>query len=586
MRTVQQYRALEKPLSVFISYAHRDKELRDQLERSLKIFERLGMIRLWYDGAIGPGEEWEAAIRQNLEEADIILLLISPDFISSDFCWKLEMHRAMERYETGDAVVVPILLRPVAAWEKAPFSILQILPDDGRAVIEWESLDEGLVQIARGIEALLIKRTQGQMASPPQRVHWLLRFESNVDQFSVEHVELLTCKLRKLTHDWSINCIEIREGSVELTYRSSDKAFTTLQKWAEDGSLQEKLGEDIIDLSKLLGAYIRIESREVTPDEAIDFTSLNHIFAEEPSQLPFPPIVGGMMFPINNPMQIGYNVYVDANHPQPSGDALLSLQKRLGHYMTTFVVVEGHHIHVDLSPFEPYCGLPEPLRHTELGRDLLAEDLQLKLYTSRLLHPAIDSGKAFWDALESLPTLPKNLETCVRAWIVPDGATIEEKTIEDKGQVILNEMRLNVLCEIDYNTLNKLHGRDIGQQNQAESADNAVIDAFKRHILPHLQHAVSFGPGFGVLRQIYSVLVMAKWFREKYGSYLKEFMDSNDTARYNLNVVGDEPLQIQQEYLQVFKEGLWRWVRPTYDYDSYSGRVMKKVYIVGGIRLN
>src|SRR3989304_1179212 len=107
MRTVQQYRALEKPLSVFISYAHRDKELRDQLERSLKIFERLGMIRLWYDGAIGPGEEWEAAIRQNLEEADIILLLISPDFISSDFCWKLEMHRAMERYETGDAVVVP-----------------------------------------------------------------------------------------------------------------------------------------------------------------------------------------------------------------------------------------------------------------------------------------------------------------------------------------------------------------------------------------------------------------------------------------------------------------------------------------------
>lgn len=584
MRTVQQYWALEKPLSVFISYAHRDKELRDQLERSLAIFERLGMIRLWYDGEIGLGEEWEATIRKNLEEADIILLLISPDFVSSDFCWKWEMHRAMERHETGDAVVVPILLRPIAAWEKAPFSILQLVPDDHRAVTEWESLDEAFVKIARGIEDLLIRRTQGQQVSPPQRVHWCLRFEGDADQVSDEHIDLLTRKLRELTHDWSINCIGKKVGSVELIYRSSDKAFTTLQKWAEEGSLQENLGETILELSKLLGAYIRLESREATPDEAVDLTSLDHIFAEDPSQLPFPPIVGGMIFPINNPIQIGYNIYVDENHPQPSGEALLALQKRLGHYMTTFVVVEGHYIHVDLSPFKPYCGLSEPLRHTELGRDLLAEDLQLKLYTSRLLHPVTNSGKGFWDELESLPMLPKKLETCVRAWIVADGAKVEENTVEDKGQVILKEMRLKVLCEIDYNTLNALHGRDIGQQDQVVSEENAVMDAFKRHILPHLQQAVSFGPGFGVLRQIYSVLVMAKWFREKYGPYLQGFIDSNDTARYNLNVVGNEPLQIQQEYLQVFKEGLWRWVRPTYR--LYSDRIMKKVYIVGGIRLN
>jgi TIR domain len=124
----------------FFCYARQDKGLRDELEMHLANLKRLGQITSWHDQEIGAGKVWEHEINSNLNTADIILLLISPSFIHSDYCYGVEMKRALERHEAREAHVIPIILRPVD-WEKAPFSHLQFLPSDGRPVTKWRNRD-------------------------------------------------------------------------------------------------------------------------------------------------------------------------------------------------------------------------------------------------------------------------------------------------------------------------------------------------------------------------------------------------------------------------------------------------------------
>ena len=129
----EQQRNTGAPLSVFISYAHEDEPLRQRLEAHLSLLRRQGLIADWYDRQILAGEEWARDIDEHLEMASLILLLISPDFLASDYCYGTEMQRALERQRRGEAVVIPLLLRPVD-WDAAPFAHLQYLPRDGKAI--------------------------------------------------------------------------------------------------------------------------------------------------------------------------------------------------------------------------------------------------------------------------------------------------------------------------------------------------------------------------------------------------------------------------------------------------------------------
>jgi len=135
---------------VFFSYAHEDKELRDQLAEHLAALKRQGVIRTWYDRQILPGSEWEAAIDQRLESSRIILLLISSSFLDSDYCYEKEMQRAIERHNSGEARVIPVIVRP-CDWQGTPFSKLQALPENARAVTAWPNRDEAFTDIAQGI---------------------------------------------------------------------------------------------------------------------------------------------------------------------------------------------------------------------------------------------------------------------------------------------------------------------------------------------------------------------------------------------------------------------------------------------------
>jgi hypothetical protein len=135
---------------VFFSYAHEDEGLRDQLEKHLSLLTREGVIETWHDRRIGPGEAFADRIDAALETSDIVLLLVSSDFLASDYCHDIEMGRALERHEQGLAQVIPVILRP-CDWHPAAFGHLNAVPKDGKPVTEHRSLDEGFVDVARAI---------------------------------------------------------------------------------------------------------------------------------------------------------------------------------------------------------------------------------------------------------------------------------------------------------------------------------------------------------------------------------------------------------------------------------------------------
>jgi hypothetical protein len=138
--------------SVFFSYSHVDEALRDQLEKQLSLLKRQGVIEVWHDRRIGPGQDFAAEIDRHVETDDIILLLVSADFLASDYCYEIEMKRAMERHAAGEAIVIPVILR-ACDWHGAPFGKLNATPPDGRPVTQYPDRDQGLLEVAKAVRA-------------------------------------------------------------------------------------------------------------------------------------------------------------------------------------------------------------------------------------------------------------------------------------------------------------------------------------------------------------------------------------------------------------------------------------------------
>ncbi len=139
---------------IFYCYAHEDKPLRDELGRHLGPLRNQGWITEWHDQEIQPGTDWKQEINVHLSTADIVLLLISADFMDSDYCYGVEMQRALERHRTGEAQVLPIILRPTD-WEETPIGELQALPTGGKAVVLWPVRDEAYRDVVRGIRGVV-----------------------------------------------------------------------------------------------------------------------------------------------------------------------------------------------------------------------------------------------------------------------------------------------------------------------------------------------------------------------------------------------------------------------------------------------
>jgi len=126
------------------------RNIKDVVLKHLKPLERMKLITEWHDRKLVAGDEWGEEINKNLENADIILILVSIDFINSKYCYDIELDRALERHASGHCRVVPVILRG-CLWQHTPFSKLQALPRDGKPATTWEDLDLALANVAEGV---------------------------------------------------------------------------------------------------------------------------------------------------------------------------------------------------------------------------------------------------------------------------------------------------------------------------------------------------------------------------------------------------------------------------------------------------
>ena len=154
-----------RPLTLFISYSHKDDVLREKLEAHLALLKRRGLFDVWHDRKIGAGREWIGKINDALERADVVLLLVSADFLASDYCQDKELTRAMERHAQGTARVVPVILR-ACDWEGSAFGKLQALPRDGKPIDGHpDGMDSALKQVA-----VALREIANELCGLPQPV--------------------------------------------------------------------------------------------------------------------------------------------------------------------------------------------------------------------------------------------------------------------------------------------------------------------------------------------------------------------------------------------------------------------------------
>lgn len=140
------------PIRLFYSYAHEDEVFRKALDKHLSALKRTGVIAPWHDRRIVPGVDWAHEIDRHLEDAHLILLLVSADFLASDYCWGVEMERALAMHRAGAARLVPVMVRPVD-FEGVPFANLQALPREAKPITEWRNPDTAWADVAKGIRA-------------------------------------------------------------------------------------------------------------------------------------------------------------------------------------------------------------------------------------------------------------------------------------------------------------------------------------------------------------------------------------------------------------------------------------------------
>ena len=138
-------------INLFFSYSHQDEALRNELDKHLTILKRNGIINTWHDRCILPGAEFDKEISLNLKKADIILILISPDFLASDYCYDNEMKFAMRKHEKNEAIIIPVILRP-CDWKDTEFGKLLATPTDGNPVIKFPTLDDAFLEITNQIK--------------------------------------------------------------------------------------------------------------------------------------------------------------------------------------------------------------------------------------------------------------------------------------------------------------------------------------------------------------------------------------------------------------------------------------------------
>ena len=272
------------PIEVFYSYADADEMLRVELEKHLSLLHRQGLIAAWHHRHILAGTDWTQAIDTRLEQASMILLLVSSDFLASDYNYGIEMQRAIARHEAKQARVIPILLRPVD-WQGAPFAHLQALPTNARAITTWNNQDEAFANVATSLRQVIEHPGSLSISTPASsspRI-WNLPYPRN--PFFTDRDEILELLHENYTTNRAspsprqiqavngLGGIGKTQVAIEYAYRYHHEYEFTL--WVR-AATHETLAADFTTLANLLQLPEQNEPHQWTVVEAVKLWLLTH----------------------------------------------------------------------------------------------------------------------------------------------------------------------------------------------------------------------------------------------------------------------------------------------------------------------
>lgn len=142
------------PVRIFISYAHEDKDYCTRLAKHFRPMERQGKVKVWTDGEIEQGDLWDDEIKKALTGAEIVLFLISSDFVFSDYIDSVEMNSARERYAKGEVIIIPVIIRH-CDFSSLELSRFQAAPSGGKPISSWNDHDEAYVDVINGMKRVI-----------------------------------------------------------------------------------------------------------------------------------------------------------------------------------------------------------------------------------------------------------------------------------------------------------------------------------------------------------------------------------------------------------------------------------------------
>jgi hypothetical protein len=587
---------------------------------ALRPLEEQRQITAWHDRKLLPGQPWDGVIREELASSDIVLLLVGPDFIASPYCRDVEVRRAVERAETGDAVLIPIIVEP-CDWLQESFAAFQSLPLDGSALSESPDVEVALSDCREKLALACVGRWYPRRPRPQDGQHGLWQLTVQARSVPADGWGGFVRRIRQLAGERDIvfhgvHASSLGDGNPEakriVLLDGPAPAFARIESAHREGRLSPAVGAEVIRVESVLGATWRAstrpwESGELTREPVVE------LLRRTPRHVPAR-LLGIVVRPSDPSWFMPLPQVGDSSL---TGEALDRERQRLIGYFFTALAVPGEDMHVNLSVHERSRILPRTLAGAPLGRVLVEQDCLLKQFTASLLHPDTSTGKEYWRRLRAAARrlglddrLP--LDTCQKTWIVPGNATVTQKepgqpfclplpagfeVQEEDWAAWVISCRMNVMCETDYVALGQIESRPAS--NGADGLHTVFLEVFREVLLPEIEAEVNEGSHFAPLRQIYHSLTLAKWYREnladkgihtsleELGDRLwREILGAGDKSRTpEMGADDDAPEWLRDcfaRYTRLFREGVFECVRSDEDTSAPGGL---RLFFSGGVDL-
>lgn len=288
-----------------------------------------------------------------------------------------------------------------------------------------------------------------------------------------------------------------------------------------------------------------------------------------------PVIITGMTIHPENPLQ--FDFIIDTGDDRLQGEALAEQSRKLINYFMATLTVPEDEMWVNLSPYEKNRIIADGLSKTEMGRDMLGQDYILKQLTASLLYPEGETGKVFWQkvqakAKEKFGTNEIPTSTFNKVWIVPQDASVY---VHDKNVFVTNS-RLKVMLEEDYFAQQSAEQKP----SQTSSLSSQVV---REVVIPEIEKEVNEGKNFATLRQIFSSMILATWYKKKLKGSLFEqaYLNKNKTSGIELDDKTAKE-KIYNQYLEAFKKGVYNYIKE--DVDAATQESIPRKYFSGGAR--